>query len=71
MKEILGMKFIRMAKNIWPGKFNETPIVKFGYPVYAGVDEIKHSHGSDRPWQGCHGRAYTDVLAASHWNDSA
>jgi hypothetical protein len=49
MKEILGMKFIRMAKNIGPGKFNETPIVKFGYPVYAGVDEIKHSHGSDRP----------------------
>lgn len=30
-------------------EFNDEPIVKFVYPVYAGVDEIKHSHGSDRP----------------------
>jgi len=42
-----------------------------GGQITVAIGKIKHWHGSDRPWQGCHGRAHRDVLAACHCNDSA
>lgn len=32
------------------------------YQIYAGSSWIKRCHVSDRPWHGCHGRAYRMYL---------
>ena len=65
--------FLRLKMNICP----DVPTLKWKLIVwelakrYTGINEIKHSHGSDRWRHGCRRRALRDEFMACHWNESA